>query len=462
MLLVHPNLTIVFVAMRRSSLSRLAASSCYYTAMMKNVVWFLAAGLALSAAFIFESPYMAFAVYAFLLLVLLAHYSSLAWLSGLDCTRTITHTTLQQGEDTRVEVTVTNARGWPIPWIFLEDQFPGDFPRSGEHRRLAILMPGRSITLRYRLTCPRRGYHRIGPLLMESGDLFGLQKRFRTGEQQDYVSVLPTIAYIETFNIASKRPQGPVRISNRVYSDPTRINNIREYVPGDPLNAIHWKATARTGQLHVKTYEPSSVQGGTLILDLHEESYKPDKKDERIELAITTAASIAYLLQMSGEQVGMLTNACDAAEVARYRIEAQEALSRDDADAGLGEELESARISPLSVPTRRSPIQAQTIIENLARVLPGQGLDATGMVLSEFRGLPRDAAMLPVVPLVTDRLALTLGAMKMTGFNVTVFFINDETGYREAASLLAPYDIHVFHIEHEWSLHEISPAKIGQ
>lgn len=430
--------------------------------MRKNVFWFLAAGLALGTAFFFQSPYMAFSVYAFLLLVLLAHYSSLAWLSGLDCTRTISRDMLQQGEATDVVVTVTNARGWPIPWIFFEDQFPGDFPRTGEHKRLAILMPGRSITLRYRLTCPRRGYHRIGPVLMESGDLFGLQKRFRTGEQQDYVSVLPTIAYIETFNIASKRPQGPVRISNRVYTDPTRINNIREYAPGDPLNAIHWKATARTGRLHVKTYEPSSVQGGTVILDLHEDSYKPEKKEERIELAITTAASIAYLLQMSGEQVGMITNARDAAEVAQYQIEAQEALSRDEAHAGLSDELESARISPLSVPTRRSPIQAQKIVENLARVLPGQGLDATGMVMSEFRRLPRDAALLPVVPLVTDRLALTLGAMKLSGFNVTVFMINDEPAFREAASLLAPYDIHVFHIEHEWSLHEISPAKIGQ
>ena len=153
-------------------------------------------------------------------------------------------------------VTIANNRGWPIPWIFLEDYCPADFPLEGQNKRLATLMPGRAITLKYTLTCPRRGYHRIGPILMESGDLFGLQKRFRTGEQREYVSVLPTIAYIDTFNISSKRPQGPVRISNRVYADPTRIHSIREYVPGDPMNTIHWKATARTGTLHVKTHEP--------------------------------------------------------------------------------------------------------------------------------------------------------------------------------------------------------------
>lgn len=430
--------------------------------MKRNAIWFLLPAALLAVAFYVQSPYMAFAIYTFLLLVAVAHFSSLAWLSGLDCRRDITVTTLQQGEDTEISVKVTNSRGWPIPWIFLEDYHPADFPRRGENKRLAILMPGRSLELKYQLTCPRRGYHRIGPLLMESGDLFGLQKRFRTGERQDYVSVLPTVAYIDTFNIASKRPQGPVRVRNKVYEDPTRINSIREYVPGDPINTIHWKATARTGQLHVKTHEPAAVSGGTLFLDLHEESYLPERKAERIELAVTTAASIAYLLQMSGEQVGMITNARDAAEVALYEVDGQQMLTRFDADDNAGQEEDSTRISPLSVRTMRTPMQAQQIIENLARVLPGHGLDCVGMVLSEYNALPRDAALLPIVPHVDERLAMTLGSMKLSGFNVTVFYINDSRGFPEAAGLLAQHQIDCIHIEHERNLHEISPARIGQ
>ena len=429
---------------------------------MKNGFWFLAAGVALALAFLFKAPYMAFAVYAFLLLVLLAHFSSMAWLAGLDCERSISETTLRQGEEAVVRVKVTNARGWPIPWIFLEDYHPADFPRSGANKRLAVLMPGRSVEMEYKLLCPRRGYHRVGPLLMESGDLFGLQRRFRTGERQDYVSVLPTIAYIDTFNIAAKRPMGPVRISNRVYQEPTRINSIREYQPGDPLNTIHWKATARMGALHVKTFEPSTVVGGTLFLDLHEDSYLPERREARVELAITTAASIAYLLQMSGEQVGMVTNARDAAEVARYDVARQARLSRGDMDEAVSLEEASTRISPLSVATARSPIQAQRIVENLARVLPGRGLDAVGMIMAEFRRLPRDAALLPVVPQVTEQLALTLASMKLQGFNVSVFFISHPTGYEEAARLLAPHDIHVFHINTARDLHEINPAAIGR
>lgn len=431
-------------------------------ALRKNLLWFVGAAVAVAVAHALPSPYMAYAVYAFLLLLGISHFSSWAWVTGLDCERTVSRTTLQQGEETEIEVTVTNRRGWPIPWIYLDDYAPAGFPLTGQNKCLASLMPGRSVTLKYSLGCPKRGYHRVGPLLMESGDLFGLQKRFRTGTEQEYVSVLPTIAYIDTFNIAAKRPQGPVRLSNRIYQDPTRIHNIREYVPGDPLNTIHWKATARTGQLHVKTHEPSSVLGGTLVLDLHEDSFKPELKEERMELAITTTASIAYLLQMSGEQVGLLTNAGDAAEAARYEVASVGGVARDEVDAQVGEEDAAKRISPLCVPTLRTPDQAVRIAENLARVIPGHGLDAVEMVFTQAPLLPRDAALLLVVPQVTDRLALALATMKQNGFNVTVFMIRDLPAYKEAAALLAPHYIDVLHIEEERHLHEINPALIGR
>jgi uncharacterized protein (DUF58 family) len=429
---------------------------------MKNFFWFLIPVAIIGLAFLFRSPYAAYSIYAFLLLVGVANVSSLLWLSGLECSRSISRDVLRQGEETEVDVTIENTRGWPIPWIFVEDFYPRDFPRVGDNSRLAVLMPGQSIHLNYRLTCPRRGYHRIGPLMMETGDLFGLQKRFKTGQQQDYISVLPNIAYIETFTLSARRPQGPVRIASRIYEDPSRLAGIREYQPGDPLNRIHWKASARTGDLYTKTYEPATVIGGTLLLDLHANSYAPEGAEERLELAITVTASIAYLLQASGEQVGMLTNAFDAAEVAKYEADTQGALSRQELEDSVESDGISDAIRPLLVPTAKSSIQARTIAENLARVVPGEGLDVEQLLLTQFHGFPRDAAILPVVPQVTARFAMLLAEMKAAGFAVSVFLIKDPKRYDEAAGLLAPHNIHVFHIEHERHLHELSPARIGQ
>ncbi|MCP4641836.1 MAG: DUF58 domain-containing protein [bacterium] len=429
--------------------------------MTGNRWWFVLGGAALAVALLAQSAFMAFAIYAFLLLIAIANLSSRAWLTGLDCERTVTKTTVQQGEETEVEVTVTNRRGWPIPWIFVEDMVPPGFTVAGDRVQLAVLMPGRSVNLKYRLLCSQRGYHRVGPLMMESGDLFGLQKRFRTGERQEYISVLPAVAYIDTFNVAARRPQGPVRISNRVYEDPTRIAGLREYVPGDPMSRIHWKASARTGELFTKQVEASSVLGATLVLDLFEPLYQGDDAENRMELAITTTASIAYLLQMSGEQLGLVTNARDAAEVAKYEVAATQALSRDEAEEGVEGEDSSDRLNPLTVPTARTPVQARNIIENLARVLPTDGLDASSLILAEYNSLPRDASLLPVVPQVTEDLALTLASMKLAGFSVSVFLIDNNDNYETAAGLLAPHAIHVFHIQDERHLHEISPARIG-
>ena len=157
----------------------------------------------------------------------------------------------------------------------------------------------------------------------------------------------------------------------------------------------------------------------------------------------------------------MITNGLDAAEEAQYEVRSHSTVSREEvADSVVGESV-SERLNPLKVPTMRTTIQAQQIAENLARIIPGRGLDAIQLILEEFRGLPRDAALLPVVPYVSEQLALTLGEMKIAGFAVSVFFIRDRQGYEDAAGLLAPHNIHVFHIREERDLHELAPQKIG-
>ena len=91
-----------------------------------------------------------------------------------------------------------------------------------------------------------------------------------------------------------------------------------------------------------------------------------------------------------------------------------------------------------------------------------EGLGPEDLIMSEFRRLPRDAALLPVVANVTESFALALASMKQSGFTVTVFYIMDRPGYEEAAALLARHEIHVFHIEHERNLHELKLDKIGR
>ena len=107
-----------------------------------------------------------------------------------------------------------------------------------------------------------------------------------------------------------------------------------------------------------------------------------------MELAITTTASIAYLLQSSGEQVGMLTNAFDAAVVAKFDIESTQVVSREDLAAAIVGDTISDAIKPLLVPTMKSPAQARKIAENLARVIPGKGLEVNALLMASAIRFP--------------------------------------------------------------------------
>src|SRR5437660_7374531 len=150
-----------------------------------------------------------------------------------------------------------------------------------------------------------RGYYQIGPMVMESGDLFGLHRRYCVDAEPHYLLVYPRTVPLEGYDLASRRPIGDVRLVHRLYEDPTRIVGIRPYEAGDPLNRVHWRATARTGQLHSKVYDPSTMAGAMLLLDLHHAGYPARGEPRRSDLAVTTAVSLANAVALLSQQVGL-------------------------------------------------------------------------------------------------------------------------------------------------------------
>src|SRR5262249_18531285 len=168
------------------------------------------------------------------------------------------------------------------------------------------LRPRAEVKLSYELRCKGRGYFQIGPLVMESGDLFGLYRRYHIAAEPDYLLVYPKVIPLQGYDIASRRPIGDIRLMHRLFEDPTRIAGVRPYQAGDPLSRVHWRATARTGLLHSKIYDPSTVAGATLVLDFHVGSYHRQGEPFRSELAVTAAASLANAVYEMGQQVGLV------------------------------------------------------------------------------------------------------------------------------------------------------------
>jgi uncharacterized protein (DUF58 family) len=230
----------------------------------------------------------------------------------------------------------------------------------------------------------------------------------------------------------------------RLYEDPTRIAGVRQYQAGDPLNRVHWRATARTGILHSKVYEPSTVAGATVLVDFHRGSHEPRHEPVRSELAVTAAASILNTMYQMGQQIGLVTNGRDAADRVRLEGWASDSRTRDVARRAAAMTAQSDRLRPITVPTGRSPEQFQQILETLARLELTDGLTLPQLIQETQSHLPRDATVVAILPRATADDAIALGILRRSGFSVTVLLnIYDDYDFAMAAGPLMAEGIEV-------------------
>ncbi|MGQ9576129.1 MAG: DUF58 domain-containing protein [Thermoguttaceae bacterium] len=389
--------------------------------------WYAGAIAILLAALLAGLGLLAYAMYVLLAVLLLGRFLARSWAENLAADRQCNRFSAHVGDKLAVVLRVENRGLLPVAWALLEDLLPRDALASqppkltvlGKRLQLAMLGPRGRRTLYYQLRCNHRGYYQVGPLVVETGDLFGLHRRWRLLAAPHFVLVYPKTVALEGYDIASRRPIGQIRMTHRLYEDPTRIAGVRQYQTGDPLNRIHWRATARTGLLHSKVYEPSSVAGATLLLDFHRDSYAPEHEPYRSELAITAAASLANALYQMGQQVGLVTNARDAADRIRRQGWDPDFRTRRAAQQSASMLPASDRLQPVVVQTQRGPEQLMRILEALARLELTDGLRLSELIAETAGRIPRDATVLALLCGVSTETALALGGMRRRGWAVT-------------------------------------------
>jgi uncharacterized protein (DUF58 family) len=423
--------------------------------------WFLGATLLLLAALFLESGLLAYAMYVLLGLLVLSRILARNWIKHVSAVRHCDRITAEVGDSVAVEIEVKNSGWLPVPWLLLEDLLPAKALQESRQRlrvkkkrmKIAMLRSFGGTTLNYQIEFKLRGYYQLGPLVLESGDLFGLHRRYRVGTAPHFVLVYPKVVPLEGYELATRRPIGEVRLTHRLFEDPTRIAGVRPYEAGDPLSRVHWRATARTGVLHSKVYEPSTIAGATLVLDFHQAGYHQRGEPQRSELAVITVASLAHAVFELGQQVGLVTNGRDAADRIRQEGWAHDYRTRDEARKSASMREESDRLQPLVVETRRGPEQIQRILETLARVELTDGMTLTQLIGETTSRLPRDATVIAVLAEVTTQAALALGNLKRRGLAVTAILIMfDESALEKASGRLLAEGVDVRHVRDEATL----------
>ena len=98
--------------------------------------------------------------------------------------------------------------------------------------------------------------------------------------------------------------------ARRLYEDPFVFSSIRQYTPQDPMKAVNWKATARTGELMVNTFASVTSLDLSIFLDVSMDENIPFSEDLR-ELALCAAASLARNLASRQEAVKFYVNVAE-------------------------------------------------------------------------------------------------------------------------------------------------------
>ncbi len=220
-------------------------------------------------------------------------------------------------------------QGW-LPKLWLEVRDFSTVPFHGASRVVSHLRGRSRHRWQVRTLCQQRGYYRLGPIRLFSGDPLGLFSVDQTLSQTSDLIVYPATVSLATFQPPIADLAGGEALSRRTQYLTTNVSGIREYAPGDSFNRIHWLTTARTGRLMTKEFELDPAADIWVFLDLHSavtrslpwELSRPDPgvfafsgrtRAARLELApsaleyaVTAAASVARYFLLRNRAVGMM------------------------------------------------------------------------------------------------------------------------------------------------------------
>jgi uncharacterized protein (DUF58 family) len=205
----------------------------------------------------------------------------------------------------------------PTGTLLLEDRLPyalGSRPRVVLER----LGAHQASSVAYTVRADVRGRYPVGPLVIRLTDPFGLCELTRSFPSVDRLTVIPQVVPLPAVRLAGEYAgTGDSRArSVAVHGEDDAAT--REYRRGDDLRRVHWRSTARTGELMVRREEQPWESRATVVLDTRLAAHRGEGPTASFEWAVSAAASIAMHLRQAGYKLRLVTGAgvdVDATEV---------------------------------------------------------------------------------------------------------------------------------------------------
>ncbi len=287
------------------------------------------------AAFSTGRPLLFYLVYLGLLVVGGSYVLVRSGLSDLEAGYAVSQLHGHVGDRMRVTYTLRNGSRLPKPWLELHN--PTTMPGG---------LPGRALNLRgraerswlIRVPLTRRGHFRIEPLHIRTADPFGFFEAAATVGQAVSVVVYPRLEALPAWRLPSASLEGSHSAAVRTLQTTPLATSVRPYAPGDSMNRIHWRSTARHGEIQVKEFDLEQTADAWIIVDLERGIQAGQGDESTTEAAVRAAAAIADKALAENRAVGMTVNGARTAFLpadrgGRQHLKVMQLLAAVEADS---------------------------------------------------------------------------------------------------------------------------------
>jgi hypothetical protein len=183
-----------------------------------------------------------------------------------------------EGDTIYLVETVYNGKLLPVPWLKVDIHTSRWLDFAGtcsviaqDDRRVTssfLLKSYQKTTRKWKLKCVKRGIFHTENVTLIGGDLLNLCNISDALPVNMTLTVYPEIVDLDEIFVPVNLLQSDKVVSRWIIDDPFMFSGIREHTPGDPMNRIHWPATARSSKLMVRKNEFTSQQNLTVILNM--------------------------------------------------------------------------------------------------------------------------------------------------------------------------------------------------
>jgi len=296
-------------------------------------LFFLGAVLVL-AAFSTGQPFLFYLVYLAVLVVGGSYVLTRLGLTELEAGYAVNQLSGHVGE--RIRVTYTLRSTSRVPKLWLEVHNPTSLPAG---------LPGRAISLGgraerswlIRTPMTRRGHFRVEPLQIRTGDPFGFFESSATVGSGVNVVVYPRLEPLPQWKLPAANLDGSHAMRERTLQTTPLATTVRPWAPGDSFNRIHWKSTARHGDIQVKEFDLEQTADAWVILDLDRSVQVGAGDESTVESAVRVAAAVADKAILENRAVGMTVGAHRLAQLppdrgGRQHLKIMQLLAAVDGD----------------------------------------------------------------------------------------------------------------------------------